>query len=553
MNERVPILIFVVAILVAPFYMEAQIVERTRPNGWENLVYGGRFMDRFQPMPELGQMTSDTWGASGVVPRDTLNGIEDKKWSYWGGNIRKMEDGYYHLFVCRWAEDSEKGHMAWPNSEVVHAVSENASGPYRVRAEIGKGHNPEWYITKNGKYVIYVIDGYYVSDAINGPWTYAQFDFDTRDRPIIEGLSNLTFAQREDGSFVMICRGGGVWISKDGLSTWYQVSNSSVYPPVDGRFEDPVIWKTQVQYHLIVNDWLGRIAWYLRSKDGLHWKVDPGEAYMPGVAKHQDGTMEDWFKYERLKVMQDSHKRAIQANFAVIDTIKWNDLPNDNHSSKLITIPLTKGKLISITNKKPITPETKKITLYIRAENDFDPITDINFESLRFGAPEWVDFGKGFKFEKVEKKGNDALVTFTGDNNGITEENFTAKLLGEDTAGNLLFGYTRLPETNYLEPALSARKPILNSSGKRFDVVVENFGQVASLESTVSIFAIDGTHHRILGKGKVPPIKPYERRTIQIETESKFSNSEEQRYVVKLGEDPKKNVLFHSATKRSED
>jgi hypothetical protein len=32
---------------------------------------------------------------------------------------------------------------------------------------------------------------------------------------------------------------------------------------------------------MIVNDWLGRIAYYLRSKDGIHWVVDPGEAYTP--------------------------------------------------------------------------------------------------------------------------------------------------------------------------------------------------------------------------------------------------------------------------------
>lgn len=551
MNKRA--LGYILVLLLATTYMEAQTVERARPKGWDNLVYGGRFMDRFLPMPELHKMTVNTWGAKGVIPRDTLNGIEDEAWSYWGGNIRKIEDGNYHLFVCRWAEDSEKGHMAWPDSEVVHAIAKSALGPYKVVAEIGKGHNPEWYMTKNGKYVVYVIDGYYVADSIDGPWTYAQFDFDNRDRPIIEGLSNLTFAQREDGSFVMICRGGGVWISKDGLSKWHQVSNSSIYPPVDGRFEDPVIWKTQVQYHLIVNDWLGRIAWYLRSKDGIHWKVDPGEAYMPGVAQHQDGTTEDWFKYERLKVMQDNHDRATQANFAVIDTIKWNDLPNDNHSSKLITIPLSLGKLISITNKKPVTGKTKKITLFIRAEKGFDPNTDIDFESLRFGAPELVDFGKGFKFEKVVKKGKDALVTFTGTDNGLTEDNFTAKLLGKDTAGNLLFGYSKLPGTNYLEPTLSARKPVQNISGKGLDVVVENFGLMTSPESKVQVFIIDGAQHKALGTIRVPPIKPYESSTIHIETTSKFSGDGEKSYLVVRKEGNKESILFQSVAKKPEE
>jgi len=53
---------------------------------------------------------------------------------------------------------------------------------------------------------------------------------------------------------------------------------------------------------MIVNDWYGRIAYYLRSKDGIHWKVDPGEAYLPGIAKYEEGTEEDrlLFAYARL-------------------------------------------------------------------------------------------------------------------------------------------------------------------------------------------------------------------------------------------------------------
>ncbi len=124
---------------------QAQITERERPSEWEELVYGGRFMDRFLPMHMQGPLTDDTWGADDVVPRYIDNGIEDQKWSYWGGNARLGEDGKYHLFVCGWSEDSEKGHMAWPESIVVHAVAENLSGPYKVEDQVGPGHNPEFF------------------------------------------------------------------------------------------------------------------------------------------------------------------------------------------------------------------------------------------------------------------------------------------------------------------------------------------------------------------------------------------------------------------------
>jgi hypothetical protein len=94
-------LIYLVAFLLIISFCEAQITERERPNEWENLVYGGRFMDRFLPMPDLNGMTTDTWGADAVVPRDINNGIEEAAWSYWGGNIRLMDDGKYHLFCMQ--------------------------------------------------------------------------------------------------------------------------------------------------------------------------------------------------------------------------------------------------------------------------------------------------------------------------------------------------------------------------------------------------------------------------------------------------------------------
>ena len=81
----------------------SQITERERPAEWKQLVKGARFMDRFLPM-KGNVLSSDTWGADCVLPRYVDNGIEDGIWSYWGGNIRKGEDGKYHLFVCGWLE-----------------------------------------------------------------------------------------------------------------------------------------------------------------------------------------------------------------------------------------------------------------------------------------------------------------------------------------------------------------------------------------------------------------------------------------------------------------
>ena len=383
------------------------IMKRELPAEWDKLIFGGRFMDLFLPIPVVGPLTSDTWGADAVVPRYTQNGIENKEWSYWGGNAVRGEDGSFHLFVCRWPENSEKGHMEWPNSQVVHAVSKNSLGPYKVLKTIGKGHNPEIFQLKDGRYVIYVIDGHYIAEDLNGPWEYGTFEFDPRDRNIIEGLSNLSFAMRKDGSYLMVCRGGGIWISEDGIAPYRQLTNKSVYPVVEGHFEDPVIWKDNVQYNMIVNDFTGRIAYYLRSKDGVNWKVDPGEAYRPGI---------------------------------------------------------------EVLNKKPIHGKTKTIEVRILAEKDFDPNADINFESVRFGASGVINYGGGSKLITTKKDGDDLILVFEGDGNGFTKENFAGKLLGRTRDGMLLFGYSRLPGVVYNGPILSATEPRIENGKMEFEV-----------------------------------------------------------------------------------
>ena len=531
----------------------SQVTERERPKEWDQLVNGARFMDRFLPM-KGNKLSSDTWGTAGVRPRYVDNGIEDRIWSYWGGNIRKGEDGKYHLMVCGWLEASPKGHLEWGNSWVFNTVSDNLTGPFKPVNIIGKGHNPEIFRAKDGRYVIYVINGRYVSDDINGKWEYGKFDFNARDRRIIEGLSNLSFAQREDSSYIMVCRGGGIWISRDGLSEYNQLTDSRVYPNVKGRFEDPVIWRDHIQYHMIVNDWLGRIAFYLRSKDGVNWVTDPGEAYMPGIAVHEDGRAEDWFKYERIKMYQDKYGRAVQANFAVIDTLKNEDKPFDNHSSKNISIPLNPGVLLTILDKKPITAQTKTIRLKIQAEDGFNPQTDIDLNSLRFGASTEVNYGRGSKVLKTETDGNDLIVTFDGKGNGMTEDEFAPKLIGKYKNGKMLYGYARLPYIDYIEPILSARAPVFVQSDKGWEgnIEVQNFGQVSSQKALVKIeYKKDGKMIKV-ASATVPPLTPYEKTDVRFVTKANFEKAKDYDFLVTISSGKKVLSTFRLKQKVGE-
>lgn len=505
-KKLLAILLFFVCLTITA----QEVMERPYPEEWKRLIQGARFVDRFLPMPD-GNRGTGIWGADSVLCRYVDNGIESPEISFWGGNILKSSDGKYHLYVRGWAEDSPNGHGTWWDSTVFHAECDNSTGPFKIQNTVGRGHNPEAFRLDDGKIVVYVIDGYYIADSEDSPvWLYKKFNFDSRDRKIIDGLSNLTFARRPDGSRLMVCRGGGIWISQNGLSDYKQITSQSVYPAIEGKFEDPVVWRDSIQYHLIVNDWQGRIAYYLRSKDGIHWLTEPGEAYIPGVSFHRDGTRELWFKYERPKVLQDSYGRAIQMNFAVIDTLKWEDKPNDRHSSKNISIPLNKGVLLEVLNKKEITASTKAIELRIIAEPGFDPQKDVDIPSLRFGSYKEVNYGHGSKPLRTRKEGKDLIVVFNGKDSGITPDEFAPKLIGKNRKGEVIFGYASLPHVDYRPALVSARKPVYVKEEGRLDIRVENFGLSTSAPVELEIW-LDGAS---IGKQTVPSIAPYSSVTV---------------------------------------
>ena len=90
------------------------------------------FIDYFQPTPTACPVTSKTWGVSGVLPRDTCNGLENTNippaYYYWDGKIIPSPDGKYYMFADRWAGSTGFGN--WGNSETIYAVSDALLGPY---------------------------------------------------------------------------------------------------------------------------------------------------------------------------------------------------------------------------------------------------------------------------------------------------------------------------------------------------------------------------------------------------------------------------------------
>ena len=178
---------------------------------------------------------------------------------------------------------------------------------------------------------------------------------------------------------------------------------------------------------------------------------------------------------------------------------------------------------------------------------DFNPQTDIDLATLRFGDPEEVNYGRGCKALKSEKSGRDLIVTFDGTGNGLKEDEFAAKLLGKTTGGKLLFGYARLPGVDFVEPMLSPRLPAITPSetGFNLNVEVQNFGQVASRNATIRIvYTLEGKDVTI-AEGKVPKLKPYEKTTVGLTCGKIFGKGLEYKIAVLINPDAKQPSMLH--------
>lgn len=511
----------------------------------ETLAFGGPFMDRFEPVPILSPLTSDTWGATNVIPRDICNGIEDPDWSYWGGKIIKGDDGMYHMFPCRWSEDNPRGHRAWMFSEIVHAVSANPLGPYKVKAVLGPGHNPTVYRQQSGYYMVYAFNRtekramnyYYRAKTLDGPWAINRYHEDLRQRPsTYEQAANCAFAMREDGSFLKVDKKGNMHVSQTGSSEFFAVGVDRVFPPAQDettRYEDPALWYDGVQYHLITHDYNHWEAFYQRSKDGIHWVSEPGLGYGRAYCKYENGVQNEWYRYERVQVLQDELGRAMQINFAALDVDKDTEKGNDNHNSKNFCIPLTVGRQLEVLNTNAIRSTTREIRVQVKAEAGFNPLTDMDLKSLRFGAASEVNFGRGSTLVSTEKSGPNLILVFNGKGNGFTDENFAGKLLGKTRNGTLLFGWSRLPGVEYIEPLLSALPPVVsaNDAGTKIAVEVTNFGQVANdTTARLEVYIKDEK----VASSFVPVLKPFEKTILTLDCLRPCKRAEKLAMITKL-------------------
>ncbi|HZL20008.1 MAG TPA: hypothetical protein VFG23_19900, partial [Polyangia bacterium] len=304
-------------------------------------------IDYFQPTPIVCPLTSNTWGAAGVLPRDTCNGLEDAtntNWQYWDGKILQGADGKYHMYAGRWPQN--KGFADWPNSVIVGSVSNGgiigSYIPTTTTPFSGKEQNVTGIVLNNGTNVLLDSPGnIYESTSLADPWTALGALSITANGSTIstQTTENQSIWQSADNSFLIISRSFQEMTSATNIVGPYIIQ--ATIPNLQSQgYEDPVVWCSGGQYHLIANMYNARKANHFTSADGIHNWTNQGLAYDPTTdfIRYTDGTVNHWYKIERPGVfMQDGHVSAF--TFAVTDVDKTLDLANDTHGSKIIVVP----------------------------------------------------------------------------------------------------------------------------------------------------------------------------------------------------------------------
>ncbi len=334
----------------------------------------------------------------GVVPRDTCNGIESSTnppgYYYWDGTIILAPDGTYHLFASRWA-GSQGFNPGWQGSDPIHAVGgKSALGPFTDKGYVYSnssfgsdphhGHNTQVVTLLNGTYALIVSEvvpfTIFTASSLDGPWTPCSGSPGS-GLSVPSGFggntnyaSNVSLVVRPDGNFEITQRHGLLALSTSGICGPYKAQqptttypsneaipsqySASIYPnktkhsdpmapsTVESTYtvaEDPVIWFSGGQYHVLYDYPGDRVGYHLTSTDGIHNWTDQGLAYDPRYAQqifsYTDGTVDHWYKMERPSVLVENGL-ITHVTFAVADVNKDNQIPaGSNHGSKVIVVP----------------------------------------------------------------------------------------------------------------------------------------------------------------------------------------------------------------------
>jgi hypothetical protein len=292
-------------------------------------------------------------------------GFEMEGYWIWCPTVVKGDDGLYHMFASRWPKRLPF-HPGWMvASEVVHATSKTAEGPYRFSEVALPARGPQYWdgrsthnpkIVRHGStWVLFymgsthpfddpkpeqlTLDSHFTTLARAskrvgvatakspfGPWTRRDVPaLTTRPGTYYSFLTSNPAAHIEkDGSVVMVFK-SRAYKDKYPFQTpmFLGVARAAHYDkpfsvvsekPIfgvghGGEVEDPYIWKDATGFHMIAKDQRGEITGerhgglLAHSRDGVTWKVDPAPRAYSKRLTFTDGTVQVMGQLERASVL----------------------------------------------------------------------------------------------------------------------------------------------------------------------------------------------------------------------------------------------------------
>jgi hypothetical protein len=297
------------------------------------------FIDRLLPAPKRGGLRMDDYWV-------------------WCGSVIRGDDGFYHMYASRWPKRYPffSGYVFY--SEVVHATSKTAVGPYRFAdvALPARGetfwdgrmtHNPT--IHRSGD--TYLL--FYIGSTFEGPGptrealeagragqqaTYNRIRIGVAsarspagpwkrlDRPILEPrpgkwdgaiVTNPSVSVRKDGSVLLIYRSNTPKGLRLGIARaprydgpYERLRDEPILQLPDGNFvEDPYFWETGGHFEMLAKDMRGGITGeyhagaHLISQDALEWKPSPAPKAYSRTVRWDDGTESTQGSLERPQLL----------------------------------------------------------------------------------------------------------------------------------------------------------------------------------------------------------------------------------------------------------
>jgi hypothetical protein len=317
-----------------------------------------------QPFIAQSQKTKEVLDIHKMIKPLTEDGIfRDSLYYNWGGSIIKDKKGQYHLFYSRWKREyTFNGWLTF--SEIAHAVSDNATGPWKYKETVLKGrgngywdavtaHNPKIKYF-DGKYYLYYIStnlgdkkfsnqdlvdlstaslkdknrgmlrknqrtGVAISNSLDGPWERIDKALIEPSGPIATITVNPAISKGKDRKYYLIIKGDKPNEIKFIRNQAIAVSNHPTGPftiqpnPVIGNLdtEDVSMWydeKQDIFYAIFhAHTYIGLMT----SADGLNWKKAANYKVTDKKILLEDGTVFKPGRMERPFVYVENNEPSV--------------------------------------------------------------------------------------------------------------------------------------------------------------------------------------------------------------------------------------------------